>query len=236
MSRRKFIELLNLYLDGEIDPVDLDRLEQQINHDEEARMIYNQYCRLHRGTQLVCERFRMKAPPEKVPDGSRTGILDWFPTRRLGRLSLVAGSMAATIILVSGAVLLMQPKKESGTIEQIALNPSPDSETTSIVSVSTPIRSFNTETVVFELGSTREETLVPATWKPEINLHSEFLNQRVAAPVPQPVFSGLEWGTPTRIATPALVPLPDEYRVYRGLDSGSRRTSDPHWVSYQFQK
>ena len=235
MNRRKFIELLNLYIDGEIDPKDVGRLEEVIGRDPKARSIYNQYCRLHRGSRLIYERFRMQAPPKKVPDRQRTGILGWFPARRVGRLAIAASGMAAAIILVSGSVLLMQPGGDSGMIEEIALTPGKGSGSTSFVAVAPVIQTFNADTEIFELVPANDGTLVPAAWNPEISLRGKFLNQRIA-PVAWPAFYGIQWDTPAHYTYPEGMSVQDEYRVYRGPPSGSRRTSAHRPVGFQFQK
>ncbi|RKX35835.1 MAG: hypothetical protein DRP71_02160 [Verrucomicrobia bacterium] len=235
MNRRKFIELLNLYVDGEIDPEGVRRLEQMISRDAEAQRIYNQYCRLHRGSRLIYERFRMHAPPEKIPDRSRTGVLGWFPAARSGRLAIVASGMAAAIVLVTGSVLLMQPGGGREIMEEIALNPVQGTGSTSVVAVPPMIQSFNADTDTFVLVPSSDGTLVPAAWNPEISLRGEFLNQRVA-PVAWPAFDGIRWDTPPRITYPESVSLQGEYRVYRGLPSGNHRTSAYQTAGFQFQK
>jgi hypothetical protein len=58
MNDRKFLELLNLYIDGEIKPPDAVALELEVKTNPARRKTYNQYCRLHRATLVVCERFR----------------------------------------------------------------------------------------------------------------------------------------------------------------------------------
>jgi hypothetical protein len=235
MNRRKFIELLNLYIDGEIDPEDVGRLEQVISTDAKARSIYNQYCRLHRGSRLIYERFRMQAPPKEYPDRNRTGVLGWFPARRMGRLTIAASGMAAAIILVSGSVLLMQSEGGRETTEEIALTPGQGTGPASIVVLAPVIQTFNSDTEIFELVPANDGTLVPAAWNPEISLRGGFLDQRVA-PVAWPAFNGIQWNTPTHFTYPEGMPGQNEYRVYRGPESGSRQTSAYRPVGFQFQK
>jgi hypothetical protein len=235
MNRRKFIELLNLYIDDEIDPEDVGRLEQVISRDAEARKIYNQYCRLHRGSRLIYERFRRQAPPERMPNRNRTGFPGWLQTRRMGRLAITASGMAAAIILVSGSVLLMPTGGDLEKNEEIALAPGPETGSNSIVAVAPVIKTFNADTEVFELVPANDGTLVPAAWNPEISLRGEFLSRRVA-PVAQPVFNGIQWDPPTRFLHPNDMPVQDEYRVYRGSQSSNSRTSTYQPVGFQFRK
>ncbi len=58
MKEKKFLEQLNLYLDGVIDPAGAAELEQEILANPARRRIYNDYCRIHRATKLVYEHFR----------------------------------------------------------------------------------------------------------------------------------------------------------------------------------
>lgn len=53
MSEREFLELLNLYLDGEIRPADMARLEAEIRRDPARHRRYRQYCRMRQGLRLL---------------------------------------------------------------------------------------------------------------------------------------------------------------------------------------
>lgn len=53
MSEREFLDLLNLYLDREITPVDADRLEQEIRSNALRHRTYLQYCRMQRAVRLL---------------------------------------------------------------------------------------------------------------------------------------------------------------------------------------
>jgi hypothetical protein len=57
MKDKKFLELLNLYLDGELDPAGAVELEQEVLANPSRRRVYNDYCRIHRATKLVYEQF-----------------------------------------------------------------------------------------------------------------------------------------------------------------------------------
>ena len=239
MNRRKFIELLNLYIDGEVDPEDVGRLEQKISGDAEARKTYNEYCQLYRGSRMVYERFRLQAPPEIVTDRRRITLWDWFSARRLGGLTIAAGGVAAAIILVSGSLFLMHPGGDIETMEEIVLNPAHNPEVSSRVTVAPVIETFNADTDIFELLPASDGTLVPAqlsvAWNPEINLRGEFLD-RPLTPALWPTFDNNQWETGTQITYPLNAPVQSDYRVYRGLDSSSRRTSSYQPVDFQFPK
>lgn len=76
MKDKKFLELLNLYLDGEIDAAGAVELEQEILANPARRRVYNDYCRIHRATTMVYEQFRAAG------DASET--TPTLPTRRPG--------------------------------------------------------------------------------------------------------------------------------------------------------
>ncbi len=62
MNDRRFIELLNLYLDHQIDADEAAELETEVMRSPARRRTYEQYCRLQRGCGLLGERERSAAP------------------------------------------------------------------------------------------------------------------------------------------------------------------------------
>ena len=62
MNDRRFIELLNLYLDHQIDSDEAAELESEVMRSPARRRTYDQYCRLQRGCGLLGERERSAAP------------------------------------------------------------------------------------------------------------------------------------------------------------------------------
>jgi hypothetical protein len=58
MKESKFIELLNLYLDQQIDPADAALLEEEIARHAGRRKTYQQYCRMHRACITLFEQSR----------------------------------------------------------------------------------------------------------------------------------------------------------------------------------
>jgi hypothetical protein len=62
MNDRRFIELLNLYVDQQIDPSEAAELEAEVLRSPERRRTYNQYCRLQRGCCLLGDGARSTAP------------------------------------------------------------------------------------------------------------------------------------------------------------------------------
>jgi hypothetical protein len=59
---RRFIELLNLYLDHQIGADEAAELETEVMRNPARRRTYEQYCRLQRGCGLLGERERSAAP------------------------------------------------------------------------------------------------------------------------------------------------------------------------------
>jgi hypothetical protein len=62
MNERRFIELLNLYIDDQISPAEAAELESAVLAEPARRRTYEQYCRLHRGCSLLGEKERAQAP------------------------------------------------------------------------------------------------------------------------------------------------------------------------------
>ncbi|MSU70306.1 MAG: hypothetical protein EXS39_05955 [Opitutaceae bacterium] len=61
MKDSKFVELLNLYLDQQIEPAEAVLLEEEIVRNPARRRIYGQYCRMHRACSLLQEQSRPQA-------------------------------------------------------------------------------------------------------------------------------------------------------------------------------
>jgi hypothetical protein len=58
MKDSKFIELLNLYVDQQIEPAEAALLEEEILRNPARRRTYQQYCRMHRGCVMLQEQSR----------------------------------------------------------------------------------------------------------------------------------------------------------------------------------
>ncbi|MCF7686778.1 MAG: hypothetical protein K9M98_09780 [Cephaloticoccus sp.] len=116
MTTTKFTELLNLYLDHEINLEDAAKLEAEIQHNPVHREIYRQYCRMHKGCTLLARDFvgaTEPTAPKKIVVGagkSRSQFTMW--TTGLG-LAAAAGF----------AVVLMTGKFASKSTETLAATP-----------------------------------------------------------------------------------------------------------------
>ncbi len=97
MKDTRFIELVNLYIDRQIEPADAAELEAVIQTDPGRRKIYNEYCRMHRATKLVYESFRTHAA-QPAGAGKLPGTVEDFEVRRprrFGWIVATAGLAAA---------------------------------------------------------------------------------------------------------------------------------------------
>jgi anti-sigma factor RsiW len=104
MKDTRFIELVNLYIDRQIEPADAAELEADIQTDPHHRQIYREYCRMHRATKLVYESFRAhadKSDAHKLP-----GSIERFAARSPRSLwvrwnYILAGLAAAACLTVA---------------------------------------------------------------------------------------------------------------------------------------
>jgi hypothetical protein len=63
MKQAKFIELLNLYVDGALSSAEAAELEREITADPARHKIYRQYCQMQKACTVLSERFRDVATP-----------------------------------------------------------------------------------------------------------------------------------------------------------------------------
>ncbi len=111
MNEKRFIELINLQIDGEISPPELDELESEVASDSRRHATYQDYMRLHQASELACNRFG-EALAETV-DLRKYQILareshGW----RRGFL-YSAGALTAACFSVAAAVAVFQDVKWS---------------------------------------------------------------------------------------------------------------------------
>lgn len=102
MTHEKFIESLNLYLDGELPPAEAANLEREIAGNLEYRRVYRQYCQMQNACAELSERFREEAAP--APHFRKGAVVE-IPRRARGdwlrSLGLVAsGALAACAVFV----------------------------------------------------------------------------------------------------------------------------------------
>ena len=88
MNDREFIELLNLYVDHEIDVEDSLRLEAEVLRDPKRREVYEQYCRMQKACSMLSEE-QLESAAETAPK-----VVE-FPARPGLRLGPVFAGLAA---------------------------------------------------------------------------------------------------------------------------------------------
>ena len=111
MKESKFIELLNLYVDHQISPLEAELLEAEVRSNLARRRVYREYCQMQKACTVLAENFRTDAP------ANNPKIAEFKPRRKLGAAAYVAGlaAVAAGVALA----LTTQPRQT----EPIALSP-----------------------------------------------------------------------------------------------------------------
>lgn len=107
MNEKRFVELVNLYIDHEISREDLQELEDEVAHNAHRREIYHQYCRLQRASQSLYQDFGSRLA--QTVDLKKYQML----ARNSGsqvRLGLLysSGALAAACLTVLAAVSIFQ--------------------------------------------------------------------------------------------------------------------------------
>jgi hypothetical protein len=96
MKDSEFIELLNLYLDHEIDAEDVGRLEAEVNSGPERLQIYRQYCRMHKACAGLADRFGDGAEPARGWAIAARAGSSW---RGYGAAGVLAAACAAVAVV-----------------------------------------------------------------------------------------------------------------------------------------
>lgn len=112
MTHSKFIALLNLYLDHQIEAEDAALLEAEISRNPARREIYRQYCRLHKGCVQLAETFREQAPAPRISARHLQNTRPTAAPRRFAPWAFGLGGLAAAAGL---AVVVVTRAPESGT-------------------------------------------------------------------------------------------------------------------------
>jgi anti-sigma factor RsiW len=107
MKESRFIELLNLYVDGQLSPSEAAELEREISTNASRRTTYQQYCRIQKGCTLLFEQERVNAPASHkleaaLLDADRKiiGFPDSTGRSSRGWIPLVAAAAAACVAVV----------------------------------------------------------------------------------------------------------------------------------------
>jgi hypothetical protein len=105
MNDKKFMELLNLYLDREIDADDALRLEAEVASDPARRSVYDQYCRMQKACSMLTGE---AADPERV-------VVAFPAQRSWGRVPLMGALAAAACFL---AVVVVRERPAAGAQDE----------------------------------------------------------------------------------------------------------------------
>jgi anti-sigma factor RsiW len=121
MKDSTFIELLNLYVDQEISSEQAVLLEHEIATNPQRKKVYQQYCRMHRATEVLGASFKS----EEIPSGSKLARaarnaddkIAQFPHRKASAFSwgwftaggLVAAAACATFVFMNLSSTAQKP-------------------------------------------------------------------------------------------------------------------------------
>jgi anti-sigma factor RsiW len=116
MNDGEFIELLNLYVDGEIRPADALRLEAEVATDAGRRKVYDQYCRMHKACSMLSAELA-EAAAER-PEGFAAE----FPAARAWRFRPVLAGLAAAACIAAVFGLRHGGRPATGDVSAVAAN------------------------------------------------------------------------------------------------------------------
>lgn len=114
MTHTKFIALLNLYLDHQIDAEDAAQLEAEISRNPARREIYRQYCRMHKGCVQLAEAFREQSPAPRITARHLHNTRVKPPARRIAPWVMGFGGLAAAASLA--VVVVTRAPESSGPV------------------------------------------------------------------------------------------------------------------------
>lgn len=123
MNDRRFIELLNLYLDHEISPAEAAELETEVMRNPARRREYDRYCRLQRGCCLLGERERSVAPHSHAFVRSlRDAERKIAAPRRAAWNPAYAGAWAASAMAACVAIVVVVNRSAPRTAPDVVRN------------------------------------------------------------------------------------------------------------------
>lgn len=191
MTHSKFIELLNLYLDHEINMEDAAALEAEIQRDPKRRDIYRQYCQMHRGCLELSAAFATEGAPSperrSIVPPVRKPARSVFNSWTYGAAAMAACAAFAVVTLVrqstpggEGALASAAPSAPQQTIATAPSQPAPAPSVYSLSELTSPrseLHSVFTPTLVNLETVSREKSSLYATasgdrfdWMDEVKL------------------------------------------------------------------
>ncbi len=122
MTHEKFIESLNLYLDGELPPADAAALEREIAGNLERRRIYRQYCQMQNACGQLAERFREEAAP--APHFRKGAVVE-LPRRASGDWFRSIALVGSGAVAACAAFIAVRQFSGAPTASTVAQSPQP---------------------------------------------------------------------------------------------------------------
>jgi hypothetical protein len=122
MKDRRFIELLNLYVDEQLAPAEAAELEAEVLKNPARRRTYDEYCRLQRGCRLLCDGSRSLAPSSQgFARSLREAERKLAAPRRESWFSIRAGLYGATAIASCFAVIFVVNRQDHQAVPDAVL-------------------------------------------------------------------------------------------------------------------
>lgn len=144
MNDKKFIQLLNLYIDGEASPAETLEVQRQIDSDPARRRIYHDYCRIQTATRSLYEQFRVGRDDEQSGTGSinasstvpprRTAVsTGWSAGRPFRQATYWAGGAAAACLAITLAYWSIPRQGDPRATQQVVEVPGLSIQTTTTI-------------------------------------------------------------------------------------------------------
>ena len=234
MKESKFMELLNLYIDQQISPVEAALLEAEILRDPQRRRTYREYCQLHRACTLVFEDAKSRAEA-----GEAARLTELAPRRRVAWGYWAAGLAAAacvTFVTVQG-MRRATPVASSAQPSAVALVPAAPRATAPLVAVhmdATAPRADNFDTASFVAD--RLTLLAPGRVQNATSL--VIVSGSTGAAARRPLTAVKNAPSPARPTIEQFVfeqpaTAPDTPQVFRVRQTGDNQEQ---MAAYQFQR
>lgn len=226
MKESKFIELLNLYIDQQIEPDDAVVLEEEIQRNPQRRRIYQQYCRMHRASTLLFEQARPEqAQPQVGQKLAATAaeadekIVQLPPARRSVPNWIYAGGLAAAACLA--VVFINRSAVPAASPEAAPANFAATAPATPLVDESTTVQR-DEHSLLFASHRTAE-TLALSASTPDERPTLEWMRQFQLTPLVRISDDQLAFDSPA--------PLRTDHRSF-----GSQQPVTREMTAYQFQR
>ena len=122
MNDRRFLELLNLYLDHELSDTEAAELDTAVRSNPERRRTYDEYCRLQRGCSLLSQGACSAAPaaPRYVRSLHELERKIAHPRTPSTWSPLYVGALASLGVAAGIAWLVVTPRPSSSPTVEVA--------------------------------------------------------------------------------------------------------------------